>query len=405
MKDKIIIIGNGIAALSAIKAFRSIDTLTEIHLFGEEYYYPYNRMRLSKGLLNTLEEDKILLQKKEWYAENNIWLYTGKKAVAVDIMAHKVYFQDGSYEDYTKLLVAAGADNLQLPVSGVEKQGVFTLRHLDDAKRIVMLEKESHTVLNIGGGIQGLETAWILAQAGKRVIITELQSRLMPKQLDEKASWILEKNIRKKDIEIMLNAEVHALIGEDKVEYFKLKDGPAIQCDMALYAIGLSPNTGCLKGTGVKMNRGIIVNEKMETNIDGIYAAGDVAEFDGQVYGLWQIAIEQGKTAGYNLAGKDAKYKHVVPVTTLNAFDITLFSMGMIDEKQADDFIIWDESDKNMYSKILLSKNRIVGAIVIGNTKVSPIFKTAIENNVDLGKVDYKSITLKDLTDVIKQKK
>ncbi len=405
MKDRVVIIGNGIAALSAIKAFRTVDEVSEIHLFGEESYYPYNRIRLSKGLLNTLEEDNILLQKKEWYKANGVSIYIDKKAMTIDLSLNQVYFQDGSHSKYTKLLVATGASNMRPLITGTEKEGVLTLRNLKDAKNIIEKENESQVILNIGGGIQGLETAWILSQVGKRVIITELQPRLMPKQLDEKASKILEQSIKNKNIKVMLNTQVDELLGGDKINGFKMKDGATGHCDMALYAIGLSPNIAWLDGSGIKVNRGIIVNEKMETSIEGIYAAGDVAEVDDQIHGLWNMAIEQGKVAGYNLAGKEVKYKPIVPVTTLSGFGISIFSMGVIDEKQATDFIIWDQSDKNMYSKVLISNNKVVGAIVVGNTKISPIFKTAIENKVDLGRADFKGISIEEITEIIKQNK
>lgn len=405
LKDKIVIIGNGIAALSAIKAFREIDKESQIYLFGEEKYYPYNRMRLSKGLLSTLEGDKILLQKKEWYEANSVCIAVDKKAVTVDLDSQLVYFEDNSSERYTKLLITAGADNFRPSIEGIEKEGVFTLRHLDDAKEIIEYEKKNKTVLNIGGGIQGLETAWILSQAGKKVIIAELQSRLMPKQLDEKASAILQKIITENNIKVMLDTQIDGIVGMQKVKGFRTKAGDEIACDTILYAIGLRPNVGCLKNTKVNINKGVIVNKRMETNVRGVYAAGDAAELDGEIYGLWNVAIEQGKVAGYNLAGKDAEYEHIVPVTTLNAFQISLFSMGSIQSEKATDFIIEEDEDHKRYSKIFINNNKVIGAIVLGNMKTSPALKTAIENQINLGEIDYKNVSIEELIEIIRKNK
>lgn len=406
MKEKIVIIGNSIAALSAIKAFRTVDTVTGIHLFGEEHVYPYNRMRLSKGLLSNLEGDKILLQKKEWYTENGVNMSIDKRAISIDTSGKTICFQDGTTADYTKLLVAAGAHNFIPPIQGIDKEGVLTLRNLEDAQRIIKQEQKSQIILNIGGGIQGLETAWILSQTGKKVIITELQSRLMPKQLDQKASDILKKAIENKNIEIMISCEIEELIGQDnKVQGFRMKSGEEIKCDMVLYAIGLEPNVDFIKSSEIKVNKGIIISEEMKTSVEGIYAAGDVAELNGQVYGLWNIAIEQGKIAGYNLAGHLTKYKEIVPVTTLNAFGLSLFSMGTIDEKQADHLIVSDKSDENSYSKILIKSNKVIGSIVIGNTKSSPALKIAIENKINLGEIDYKNVLIDELIEIIKRSK
>lgn len=405
VSEKIVIIGNGIAALSAIKAFRSIDQRSEIYLFGDESFYPYNRIRLSKGLLEYLSEDKILLEKKEWYHENRIHISIDKKVSSLHTASHTVYFDDGTTIDYTKLLIASGARNAVPPIPNINKHGVFTLRNLEDSKKIIKNVKESKTILNIGGGIQGLETAWILSQAGKNVIVAELEERLMPKQLNQKASKLLREAMSDKNIKVMLGTQVSEITGKDKVEGFKTKDGLTEPCDMVLYAVGLLPNVDFVAETNLKVNRGIIVNDKMETSIKGIYAAGDAAEFNGQLYGLWNIAIEQGKTAGCNLAGRSEEYKHIVPVTTLNAFGLSLFSMGIVDEAASDYHLDEKGEGDRTYYKVFLKDNKVIGSIVLGNTKVSPIFKTAIENALDLGKIDFNNVSINELIEIIKLRK
>src|SRR5690554_368707 len=181
MLDKIIIIGNGIAALSAIKAIREIDKDSEIHLFGEEAFYPYSRIRLSKGLLSILQEDKILLQQREWYDDNNVNLYKGSKIITIDTDKRVVKLFDDGLISYAKLLLAGGSSNNKPSISGIEKSGIYTLRTLQDAWDIMDGLKNSETALIIGGGVQGLETAWALAQMDKNVIIAQISDRLMSK--------------------------------------------------------------------------------------------------------------------------------------------------------------------------------------------------------------------------------
>ena len=159
MPEKLVIIGNGISAITAIKAIREFDQISEIHLIGEEEFYPYNRVRLSKGLLSTLEEDKILLQKKEWYDNNNINLYLDTQVLSIDIDKQLVELSKEIFIPYTKLLIATGSHNIEPEVLGIEKTGVYTLKTLQDAWDIMDRVKDSSSSLIIGGGIQGLETA------------------------------------------------------------------------------------------------------------------------------------------------------------------------------------------------------------------------------------------------------
>jgi nitrite reductase (NADH) large subunit len=405
MIERIVIIGNGIAALTAIKSIREIDKESEIHLIGEERFYPYNRVRLSKGLLSALEEDKILLQKKEWYDENKVILYKNNKATSVYTNKKNVELQDGNQINYTKLLFANGSHNIEPRISGIEKSGVYTLKTLQDAWDITEHLKDSKKILIIGGGIQGLETAWSLSQAGKKVIISHSSKRLMRRQLDEEASRILERAVESSDIQILFSTQISEILGKDKVEGFKTANGEVFECDTILYSIGTKPNIDFLKGTNIEVNNGILVNEKMETNIKDIYAAGDVAEYSGRIYGLWNIAIGHGKVAGYNMVDKESVYEHIVPVTTLSAFNLSLFSMGIVNEEKATDIFIEESENDNIYRKVYINSGVVIGAIVVGDIKSSPALKAAIEKEIRLEDMDYKKVSFNDLVQTIKDNK
>jgi len=405
MTKRIVIVGNGIAAITAIKSIREIDSDSEVYLIGKEKFYPYNRIRLSKGIFDELEENNILLKKKEWYEENKVKIFINTKVVDINTDKHELLLGDNSKVKYDKLLLATGSRNNVPPIEGIGKDNVFTLRSLSDALNIKDSLKESKRVIVIGGGIQGLEMAWILHQHGIKVTIIELQSRLMPRQLDARASEILKGIIEDYGIEILTETGVKSITGNGKVEGILTDDKLELKCDMVVYSTGIKPNKEIVSGTIIETTRGIVVNDKMETSVNNIYAAGDVAQFDNQIIGLWNIAIEQGKVAGYNIVGKEIEYAKITPVTTLNAFEISLFSMGCTNESESTKVLINEDTDSKIYKKIFLKNNNIIGAVVIGDKKRSPLLKTAIEKKVTLDNVDLSSIDVDELFDKLKNNK
>lgn len=389
MDKNIIIIGGGIATVSAIKAIREIDKDINLYVIQNERYYPYYRTKLTKGLFDNLEEDKILLQKKEWYHLNNVKLLIGRNVVAIDIENNKINLNDGVTIEYDKLLIATGANNFKPPIDGIDKKNIFTIRELNDVKSIKDSTEDKKTILNIGGGIQGLEAAWAFSKQGKEVIIVEALEKLMPRQIDKRASEILQKAIEKFNIKVFLDAKVESVIGKDEVEGIILNDGKKIDCDMIVYSVGIRANTKFLENTKVNIDKGIIVNNKMETNIKNIYAAGDVAEIPGQIGGLWNVASEEGKVAGKNIIGKESVYSFLLPITMMNAFDISLFSIGDINEENIDRTIVEDREGGKTYKRLFIRNDEIIGAIIIGDTSVSMLLKKAIENKIKIFNIKY----------------
>ncbi|AKN32622.1 pyridine nucleotide-disulfide oxidoreductase [Clostridium carboxidivorans P7] len=404
MIKRIVIIGSGIAGVTAIKAIRETDLESEVYLIGEEEYYPYNRVRLSKGIFSQLEENNILLQKKEWYEQNNIKILVNTKVLNVNTDSQEVLLDDGSKIMYDRLLFANGSSNRIPPINGIGKNGVFTLRNLNDALEIKNRLNESKEIVVIGGGIQGLEMAWILHQHGKEVTVCELLSRLMPTQLDDDASCILKETIQSHGIKILTSTAVKEILGADKVEGILIDGKVELKCDTVIYSTGIKANIDLLEKTNIQTARGILVNNKMETNIKGVYAAGDIAEYNNQISGLWNIAIAQGRVAGYNIAGREMIYENIIPVTTLNAFGISLFSMGCIDETKPTNILVEENNNLKEYKKIFIKNNKVVGAIVIGDTKKSPLLKSSIEKEINLDEVDLSNISVNELFEKLKNK-
>lgn len=388
MAQKFVVIGNGIAGMSAVKAIREVDLDTEICLIGEEDCYPYNRIRLSKGMFDEIDENKIQLQKKEWYTDNKIDIRVSEKVVKVDTDHQEVFLYDGYRLKYDQLLLANGARNRTPAIDGIDIKGVYALRSLKDAKVIHKNLYHAKTVTIIGGGIQGLEMAWVLHQHGKKVYMIELQSRLMPLQLDEQASEMLFNIIQSFGIHVFTGSTVNEIFGNNQVEGVRINAKEELICEMVIYATGIKPNLELLKDSNVQTARGILVNNKMKTNIHNIYAAGDIAELNHHIVGLWNIAITQGKIAGYNMTGKEIEYQNITPVTTLNSFGISLFSMGCIEVGKDTKVIAEEDDHRNIYKKLFINNDVIEGAIVMGDTKKSPLIKTMIEKKIKLEEAD-----------------
>lgn len=397
MSNRVIIIGGGVAAVNAIKAIRELDKEAEINVFQNEKTYPYYRIKLTKNLFDNLEEDKILLQKKEWYDMNNIKLHLGEEVTDIDVDKQQVTLASGSRFGYDKLLLANGSSNFVPPIKGIEKENVHTIRKLSNTQAIKENIEDKKAVLIIGGGIQGLETAWALHQQGKEVIIAEVLERLMPRQLDKRASELIMKAIENFNIKLFLNTQISEVIGKDKVESVKTNNGDNIHCNMVIYSVGIRPNKSLTENTPINTNLGVVVNNKMQTSIENVYAAGDVAELEGKIGGLWSVALEQGKTAGYNMAGKEVIYTPSAPVTIMNAFNISLFSMGNIDESSCDVTLIDDILDELSYKRLFIKDNKIIGAILIGDTKQSSLLKNLIEKEIILSDVDLSVESVNEL--------
>lgn len=409
IKD-IVIIGGGVAAFNAIKAIREIDSDTCIHLIQNEPVYPYYRTRLTKSLYEDLDVDKISLQKKEWYDNNHITIHLGREVVLVDTESNTVSLDDGSCIEYSKLLLANGASNFKPPIEGIDKENVYTIRKFEDIQTIKAKADINKSILHLGGGIQNLEAAWAFCSHDKEVIIVEFMDRLMPRQLDHKASEILLKAVEASNAKVLLNTEVIAIKGQDKVESVIAKSrnstdgdaGQSINCDMVIYSVGIRPNKKLYENTTILTNIGVLVNDQMQTNIENIYAAGDIAEYCGKIGGLWPVAIEQGKTSGYNIAGKDICYTGLLPVTTINAFNLSIFSIGSIDEGNATLTLTDNPEDDKSYKRLFIKDNTIIGAIIIGDTKYNNMLKKLVTDKTNISVYNLSNISVNELLDQLK---
>ncbi len=372
---RLLIIGNGIAALSAAEHFRKNNSETEVLILSEDSSLTYYRIKLSHYLGKpAFQEEELLVKDLPWYQEKGITVVLNTRVDRIDFTKKEAVTRDGDCYDYDQLLLAHGAQPFVPPISGSHRPGVFTLRSLEDLKNIRAFMEDKERVVVIGGGLLGLEAAHGLVELGKKVTVLEYFQYLLPKQLDQELSRIVQSQLEREGISFTLEAECEAILGDESVSGIRLKSGNEIPADAVIISAGVRPNLETLQGSPLVLNKGIVVNERMETNLPGVYAAGDVAECHGTVFGLWTAANEQGKIAGSNLAGKDLTYAVPELAATLNIGDVKLFSIGDVGAPDS----VLSFQDEKVCHRLFVKGGVVVGAALIGDLSLMLKAKTLV---------------------------
>lgn len=369
---KYLIIGNGIAGLSAAKEIRKKDNDGSILMVSKEAYLTYYRPRLTEGLYENMKPEDILVNKSNWYEEKNIHVELNCNVEKIDVDNNKVLLSQGEHIEYEKLLIATGSHPFVPPIKGKVNQDIVALRTLDDLYYFKDCLKNWENVTVVGGGLLGLEAAWSIKKLGKKVNIVEFAPYLLSKQLDEEISRKLEKRFADEGFDIYLSSTVEEVLENGTAV---LNGGRKIKTDGIIYSIGVRPNLDIIKESGLIYNRGIVVDKYLKTNIDNVYAAGDVIELDGVVMGLWSLSSEQGKIAGANMAGETVEYTWPKPFTMLKLGDIQVFSVGDI---KGYDRIHEVKRDANIHHKYFTKDGKLIGGILFGDTKDMGKLKKAV---------------------------
>jgi nitrite reductase (NADH) large subunit len=390
--NKIIIIGGGIAGLTAAETIRKNDKQAIIFIITDEDYYPYSRIKLSKYVNSDINLDDLYIHKQNWYEEMNINIITSSKVVKINSREKEVKLNNGDELSYDKLIIASGGYNFIPPFPNVNLMGVFSIRNIYDIKKIQdhIKENKVKNIGIIGGGLLGIEAAWALKSSGDfNISIIETAPRLLPRQLDEEGSLILEGLINDNGMSVYKGAGVKEITGEGAVNGIALNSGITIDAEMVIVSTGIRSNLSLAKDIDISINRGIVVNIYMKTNNEDIFAAGDCAEYNGMVYGIWPVAAEQGKVAGLNAIGLNEEYKEIVPSNMLQVMGINVFSTGDISENSN---VI--KYNNGLYTKLFIKDNSICGAILIGDTKKGFALKRVIEEKRDFSREISNDINL-----------
>lgn len=387
-RQRLVVVGNGMAGMACLDAILGYEPDFEVTVLSEEPYCNYNRILLSSVLQGDKQLEDIYINTHEWYKQHGIDLRLGVAAVDIDTKNKTVTTSKGEIMPYDRLLLAMGSDPFIPPIDGVKKQGVYTFRNMDDARFILEQANERPgKAVVIGGGLLGLEAAYGLMKNKMSVTVVHLADRLMERQLDETGGLFLKREIEKMGIEVLLEKSTTRFMGNGKVEGIMFKDGYIQPASMVVIACGIRPNANLAKRAGLEVNRGIVVNDFMQTSNPDIYAVGECAEHRGIVYGLVAPLYEQGKVLAATITGNEGEpYEGTILATKLKVMGIDLFSAGdFMAEEPTKEVVSYEDHAFGVYKKVLIYQDRVVGTILIGDARDSNRFLKWIREKTRLG--------------------
>lgn len=376
----LVVLGGGIAGLSAVETARDQSPDAVITLVHRETALPYYRLSLTRYLAGALTKDHLQLRAHSWFEERRIRLVRAE-ARHLDRSRRLVVLDDGTMLPYRRLLVATGAHPYVPPIPGVRFPGVHVLRTIEDADAILDRARGGARCVCIGGGLLGLETAGALARRGLAVIVLEEAPRLLPRQLARSAAARLADHLGKLGIEVRTAVKVTKIVGDDSVRAVRSADGSEMPADLVVIAAGVRPNIELARSAGLAVNRGLVVDDGLQTNDPDVLAAGDVAEHRGIVWGLWTVAAEQGALAGRAMAGAAVAYEGNPPATYLKVVELPVFSIGRFEEEAPADRVI-EQADEARLVRILLRDGRVVGGNLVGDPILADALRRAVQERL-----------------------
>jgi NAD(P)H-nitrite reductase large subunit len=325
-----------------------------------------------------------------WYNDNNIKLTLGAEVKEIVENSKTLKLSDGTERAYDKLIIATGAESFVPPIKGADKEGVFAIRTLDTINKIRdYLKNGVNTAAVIGGGVLGLEAAWELSKAGLSVTVVEAGPVIMGRQRDEKAGKFLLAAFDKAGVKHAVGTGIEEISGEAKATGVKLADGSIVEADIVIISTGVKQNISLAQGIGIETTRSIVVNDRMETGKEDIYACGDCAEFEGVNYAIWPQAVDMGKIAGANAAGDTAVYKKTTPAVTYNGMNTSIFSIGDVGKTDGKKYKTKEYCDEEnlIYEKFYFLNGRFCGGILIGDIKKSGELLKAMEEKTNISEM------------------
>lgn len=364
---KIIVLGSSASAISFIDTYVKTDKESVIQIITKERIKPYFRPMLSHMLATNEIPTSFYMKKDSFYEENNIKINYQEEVLRID-SKNKMVITDKDVYSYDKLIIGLGSNNFVPPVKGANLDNVCNLKFYKDLENINEKLKNINHITIIGGGLLGIEASWALAKSGKKVSILEFSNKLMARQMDVAASDFIIKQLEKVGIEVKTNANVIEILGDSKVESYKLENGEEQKTDMILYSIGVRPNINILKDAEININKGVVVDENYMTSNPNIYALGDIAEYNSMVNGTWTAAMNSGKIAARHLLNIEPMSTSTLQLPIiLKALDVDVASIGIIDEELG----LQQDVTEEKYIRYFVKNDILVGAIVIGDKKMT----------------------------------
>ena len=369
MAPRLVVIGNGMAGMACVDHMLRYQPDFEITVLSEEPYYNYNRILLSAVLSGEKAVDDIYINTQEWYERHGIRLKLGARAVDVDATNRLVRTEAGEELPYDKLLLATGSLPFLPPVEGITKEGVMTFRNLADVQAMLARCEQPGQAVVIGGGLLGLEAARGLLNHGMQVKVVHLADRLMDVQLDAAGGEYLKRSIERLGIEVLLSCKTAKFLGDQHVDGIMFDTGTIVPCRLVVVACGIRPSTALAKRAGLTVNRGIVVNDYMETSDPHIFAVGECVEHRGKVYGLVAPLYDQGKVLAATITGhRGVVYEGSTLATKLKVAGVDVFSAGEAQASGAGyEVTVYQDQGTNVYQKLVFHRQALVGTILVGD--------------------------------------
>ncbi len=385
-KQKLVMIGNGMAGVRTLEeVLKLAPGHYEITVFGAEPHPNYNRIMLSPVLAGEKTIDDIILNSREWYEENGIRLITGDPVVEIDRVHGSITTRSGLSAGYDRLLISTGSNPFIIPVPGHEKKGVIGFRDIADVEAMLEAASSYKNAVVIGGGLLGLEAANGLMKQGMNVSVVHLLDSLMERQLDKPASAMLKVSLEDRGMQFLMEAQTAEILGEDRVTGVRFADGSEVAADLVVMAVGIRPNVELAQKAGLHCERGIVVNDTMQTYDPKIYAVGECVQHRNACYGLVAPLFEQAKVAANHLAQMGiARYEGSVTSTKLKVTGIDLFSAGEFNEGEGDETLVLQDPSQGVYKKLVIRDNRIKGAVLYGDTMDGTWYFTLLREGTDI---------------------
>lgn len=392
-KEKLVVIGNGMAGISTVEQILKLTTKFDITVFGSEPHPNYNRIMLSYVLEGSKTIDDIVLNDLQWYEDNGIKLHMDTAVSRIDEQSKEVVTEQGMRVPYDKVLIATGSNSFILPIPGSDKEGVVGFRDIADCNQMLEAAKNYRKAAVIGGGLLGLEAAKGLVQLGMDVTVVHLMEDLMERQLDHQAASMLKAELERQGIKFKMGAQTSELLGDTRVSGLRFADDTVLEAEFVVMAVGIKPNVAVARESGIAVNRGIIVNDYMQTSMEGVYSVGECTEHRGICYGLVAPLFEQGSILAKHICGVDtAPYEGSVMSTKLKISGVDVFSTGVFIDGLEHTVISNKDDWKRTYKKILLQDGIIVGAVLFGDIDDANELQKLVKNKAEMTDELYASL-------------
>ena len=389
-----VIIGNSVAAVGAIRGIRSADQEGTITVISRERHSAYGRPLISYLLGGLITEKRMHYLPEEFYEKERVNLLLNSEVVGIDTAKKRAKVSSGDTIPYDRLLIATGGDPFVPPIEGLAgKERIFTFTTWDDAAKLKGIAADIRHAVVIGGGLIGLKAAEGLHLLGKQVTIVELADRILSAAFDRPAGRIVAKKMKANGIDVVTEDTVVKIEGDGAdISGVTLKSGDFVPCDTVIVAIGVRPAASFLKGSPIEVNRGIVVDDRMETSVAGVFAAGDVAEardfFSGvkNPMPIWPDAYIQGDIAGHAMAGREKSYGGGLAMNSIEFFKVSTISMGITNPAATEEYTVttYQDPENYLYRKIVLQGSLLVGAVLVGAVDRAGIFAGLIREKVDV---------------------